>query len=173
MTCPASSPARKRCGTLNLPRWATCAASEALGGQRYDIVYTGVGALCRLPDIPRWAAVAASLIRPGGFLYLAEFHPFGDILDEADGRTVAHDYFDRRPQVDDATGSYADRGAPIAANTTVQWQHGLGEIITALAATGLRVEFVHEHDVSLFAGFHTMTETRGISDCWATSRASR
>ena len=51
-------------------------AAEALGGRRFDIVYTGLGALNWLPDIERWARVMASLVAPGGCLYLAEFHPF-------------------------------------------------------------------------------------------------
>ncbi len=32
----------------------------------FDIVYTGIGALCWLPDIPRWARVVRDLLRPGG-----------------------------------------------------------------------------------------------------------
>jgi SAM-dependent methyltransferase len=55
-------------------------APEALDGRTFDIVYTGLGALCWLPDIDRWARTAASLVAPGGFLYLAEFHPFCDTL---------------------------------------------------------------------------------------------
>ncbi|MBF6328355.1 class I SAM-dependent methyltransferase [Nocardia transvalensis] len=137
-------------------------APEALGGQTYDIVYTGVGALCWLPDITRWAQIAASLVAPGGFVYLAEFHPFGDTLSDDDGRTVAYDYFDTRPQVWDEAGTYADLDAPTTANVTVQWQHGLGDTITALTAAGLRLEFLHEHDFTLFPRFRTLTETDGI-----------
>ena len=73
-------------------------AAEALG-ETYDIVYTGIGALVWLPDLTRWARTVASLLRPGGFLYLAEFHPFADILDDETGTTVTHDYFDHGPQV--------------------------------------------------------------------------
>jgi len=35
-----------------------------------DLVYTGVGALCWLPDIRRWARIVASLLRPGGRLFM-------------------------------------------------------------------------------------------------------
>ena len=58
-------------------------AVPAFGGRRFDIVYTGIGALVWLPDIPRWARVAAELLAPGGFLYLVEGHPFAQVLDEA------------------------------------------------------------------------------------------
>jgi SAM-dependent methyltransferase len=68
-------------------------AATALQGDRFDIVYTGLGALVWLPDLVRWAKVVASLLNPGGFLYLVEFHPLSDMLGD-DGRAVEQDYFD-------------------------------------------------------------------------------
>nr|WP_275941971.1 class I SAM-dependent methyltransferase [Nocardia cerradoensis] len=136
-------------------------AATALAGNRYDIVYTGVGALVWLPDLVRWASVVAQLLAPGGFLYLTEFHPFGDILAEDDGRTVAYDYFDPAPQVWEEPGTYADPDAPTTANVTVQWQHGIGEIVTALAAAGLRLDFLHEHDFTLYPRFRNLSEEGG------------
>lgn len=136
-------------------------AATALDGHRYDIVYTGVGALVWLPDLVRWASVVAELVAPGGFVYLAEFHPFGDILAEADGRTVVYDYFDRTPLVWEEPGTYADPDAKTSANVTVQWQHGLGEIVTALAGAGLHIDFVHEHDYTLYPRFENLTEDNG------------
>jgi hypothetical protein len=47
-------------------------AVAAFGGQKFDIVYTGIGALVWLPDIPGWARVVAGLLAPGGLLYLVE-----------------------------------------------------------------------------------------------------
>ncbi|MGH3567290.1 MAG: hypothetical protein ACRDRH_14915 [Pseudonocardia sp.] len=41
-----------------------------------------------LPDINRWADAVASLLRPGGRLYLAEFHPLTDVLDDDHGATA-------------------------------------------------------------------------------------
>jgi SAM-dependent methyltransferase len=60
-------------------------AVSALGGQRFNVVYTGTGALVWLPDIARWAQVVAALLEPGGFLYLVEGHPFAQVLDDAQG----------------------------------------------------------------------------------------
>ncbi|MFE4358180.1 class I SAM-dependent methyltransferase [Kitasatospora sp. NPDC056800] len=120
------------------------AAAEALDGRTYDIVYTGFGALCWLPDLTRWARTIASLITPGGFLYLAEYHPVADVLAD-DGRGFAEDYFERTPIVVDYPGTYADPDARLDSTVTVQWQHGLGEVVTALADAGLRLDFLHEH----------------------------
>ncbi|CAL9511214.1 class I SAM-dependent methyltransferase [Streptomyces sp. enrichment culture] len=119
----------------------------------YDIVYTGGGALCWLPDIERWARTAASLVAPGGFLYLAEFHPLTDVLDDETGSRVVEDYFTRDAQVYDAPGTYAGRDADTVHNRSVEWRHPLGSVVTALADAGLRLEFLHEHDVSLFPRF--------------------
>jgi SAM-dependent methyltransferase len=41
----------------------------------FDLVYVTWGALCWLPDIPRWARIVAHFLRPGGTLYHAEGHP--------------------------------------------------------------------------------------------------
>ncbi|MFG3202095.1 class I SAM-dependent methyltransferase [Streptomyces sp. NPDC048192] len=128
-------------------------AAEAVPEPSYDIVYTGLGALCWLPDVRRWAETAASLVAPGGFLYLAEFHPITEVLDGETGTRVVRDYFDRNAQVWDEPGSYADLTAATVHNRSVQWQHTLGDVVSALAATGLRIEFLHEHDVSLFPRF--------------------
>ncbi|MFD0783531.1 class I SAM-dependent methyltransferase [Micromonospora azadirachtae] len=124
-------------------------AVQALDGRTFDIVYTGFGALCWLPDIAGWAQTAAKLVAPGGFLYLAEFHPVADVLAD-DGRTVEENYFQRDPIVVDAPGTYADPDAPITASLTFEWLHGIGEVVSALAAAGLRLEFLHEHDSGHF-----------------------
>ncbi|WP_326660427.1 class I SAM-dependent methyltransferase [Streptomyces sp. NBC_00385] len=128
-------------------------AAQAVPDDAYDIVYTGIGALNWLPDIDRWAETAASLVAPGGFLYLAEFHPLTDCLDDATGSRIAHDYFSRDAWVDETPGTYADFDAPTVHNRSVEWQHPVGSVVSALAAAGLRIEFLHEHDASLFARF--------------------
>ena len=116
--------------------------------RRFDIVYTGRGALCWLPDVTRWAAVVARLLRPGGLLYLTEFHPAEWIFAE-DSVEVKYDYFTSREGfVYTQSGSYADPAARTAHNETVQWNHGLGEVVTALIQAGLDVDLVREDDAT-------------------------
>ncbi|MEU7044679.1 class I SAM-dependent methyltransferase [Streptomyces varsoviensis] len=136
-------------------------AAEAVPDSAYDIVYTGVGALCWLPDIVRWAETAASLVAPGGFLYLAEFHPMTDALDDETGGRIAYDYFSRQPWVDETPGTYADLDAATVSNRSVEWQHTLGDVVSALAAAGLRVDFLHEHDITLFQRFGSLERRDG------------
>ncbi|MBC3843778.1 class I SAM-dependent methyltransferase [Streptacidiphilus sp. 4-A2] len=138
-------------------------AAQVLAGETFDIVYTGLGALCWLPDIAGWARTAASLVAPGGFLYLAEFHPFADVLGD-DARTVVTDYFHRDGTVWDEPGTYTDSDVETRNTVTVEWQHGLGEVLSAIAAAGLRIEFVHEHDFTLFERFPVLEpDTDGIT----------
>ncbi|MER5185691.1 hypothetical protein ABT009_46860 [Streptomyces sp. NPDC002896] len=82
--------------------------------------------------------------RVRGFLYLAEFYPFADVLAD-DGRTIETNYFHRDPIVVDAPGTYADPSAPTIATLTIEWRHGIGDVVSALIAAGLRLEFLHEH----------------------------
>jgi SAM-dependent methyltransferase len=125
------------------------AAVEAIGGRRFDLVYTGLGALNWLPDIERWARVMASLVAPGGRFYLAEFHPFSAVFAD-DDLTVAYSYFHTEPFVWDEPGTYADPDAPTVHNRSIEWNHGLGAVVSALIAAGLRIELLHEHDYTLF-----------------------
>jgi len=130
-------------------------AVAALNGRRFDVVYTGVGALVWLPDIPRWAQVVAALLEPGGFLYLLEGHPFAQVLDDAEGAVVVGDYFDGRPQVADEPCTYTD-GPPLEHTRSIWFQHQLGEIVTALASAGLRIDFLRERDFDLFQRFDSL-----------------
>jgi 2-polyprenyl-3-methyl-5-hydroxy-6-metoxy-1,4-benzoquinol methylase len=134
-------------------------AKEALGNRTFDVVYTGLGALNWLPDITRWAAVAAGLVRPGGFLYLAEFHPFADVFGD-DDLTVEHDYFhNEEPQVWDEPGTYADLTAETENNVTYEWNHTLSDVVTALIDAGLVLQFLHEYDYTLFPRWPILERT--------------
>jgi SAM-dependent methyltransferase len=164
-SAPAIDAASALAASLGLPAEFVVSdvydAVAAFGGQRFDIVYTGTGALVWLPDIPRWARVVAGLLAPGGFLYLVEGHPFVQILDDAPGAAgsaglmVARDYFDTAPQVEDYAYTYTD-GPALEHTRQVEFQHTLGEIVTSLAEAGLRIEFLHEYDFDAFGRFDSL-----------------
>jgi SAM-dependent methyltransferase len=126
-------------------------APSAVDGAVFDFVFTGVGALCWLPDIRRWAAVVASLLRPGGRLFVREGHPMLWALDDvrSDGLlTVEYPYFERpEPLVWDEAGTYVETDvAEFAHTTTHSWNHGLGETVDALLGQGLEITGLVEHD---------------------------
>ena len=125
-------------------------APDALGGERFDIVYTGLGALNWLPDLRRWASVVASLLVTGGFLYLVEFHPFTWVFGD-DDLSVVLDYFhDPAGSRFDEPGTYADLDAETSHNVTLEWNHPISDVIGALLGAGLRLEIFNEHDHTHF-----------------------
>jgi SAM-dependent methyltransferase len=127
-------------------------AVDALDGRTFDIVYTGLGALVWLPDIVRWAEVCAALVRPGGFVYLAEFHPIIDVFDD-ETLEVVEPYFRPEGRRWDTPGSYVDADAETEHNVTWEWTHPVGEVVTALIDAGLQLEFLHEHPMTLWQRF--------------------
>jgi SAM-dependent methyltransferase len=124
-------------------------APAALAGQTYDLVYTGIGALCWLPDIRRWAATVATLLRPGGRLFIREGHPVLWSLDydRTDGLLVLSEpYFETaEPQVYDDGGTYVNTDVEFQHKRTLEWNHGLGETVTAVLDAGLTVTGLEEH----------------------------
>jgi SAM-dependent methyltransferase len=124
-------------------------AVEVLGPEQHDLVFTGIGALCWLPDVDRWAEVVSALLRPGGRLFIREGHPMLWAL--CDPRpdqllVVEFPYF----QIDqgttfDETASYVDHEGELASPLTIQWNHGLAQIITAVLAAGLELVSLDEH----------------------------
>ena len=125
-------------------------ALDVLGREAFDLVFTGIGALCWLPSIARWAGVVAGLLCPGGRLFLREGHPMLFTLeDPREDHLLVVDgpYFERpEPQVFDDGGTYVETDATFEQNRTHEWNHGLGEVVTAILGEGLQVTGFAEHD---------------------------
>jgi SAM-dependent methyltransferase len=148
---PAIEAARRLSAESGIPgRFVHSNLYDAPGVLReeFDVVYTGIGALNWLPDVRAWARVASAFVRPGGLLYAYEGHPVLWSLDprSEDGRLVVTEpYFERsEPTVCEGDTTYVD-GPTLVHRRAYEWNHGLGEIVTALVEAGLRIEFVHEH----------------------------
>jgi SAM-dependent methyltransferase len=128
----------------------TYGAADALGRGGFDLVYTGIGALCWLPDIRRWAGTVADLLRPGGRLFLREGHPMLWALADArpDGLlAVEHPYFETAdPLVYEEPGTYVQTDVEFTVNLSHSWNHGLGETITALMDADMTLTALQEHD---------------------------
>lgn len=125
-------------------------AVTALGGDRFDLVYTGVGALCWLPDVAGWARVVTELLAPGGRLFLREGHPMLWTMDEESPPgclVVRYPYFTTtEPLFFEEQNSYANPAATIAVPGSYSWNHGLGEIVSAVLDAGLTLTGLVEHD---------------------------
>jgi SAM-dependent methyltransferase len=125
------------------------AAADVLDAGSFDLVYVSVGALTWLPDIRRWAAVVAALLRPGGRLFIRDGHPvLWSVDDERDDDllVIRYPYFETaEPLVSDNSGTYVATDAVIEHGVTHQWNHGIGEIVTALIDAGLTITGLVEH----------------------------
>ncbi len=124
-------------------------APAVLGREAFDFVFTGIGALCWLPSVRRWAEAVSALLRPGGWLFIREGHPVLWSLDDpcADGLlSIGFPYFERtEPMVWDEPGTYVETDVTLTHSRTHQWNHGLGEVIAAVLAAGMEVTGLVEH----------------------------
>ena len=124
-------------------------AAEALPRESFDLVYTGIGALNWLPSIERWANSVASLLKPGGRLFIREGHPVLYALndDRQDALVIEHAYFEREtPLVLDSEQTYVETDGRLTATITHEWNHGMGEIVSALLSHGMQITGLVEHD---------------------------
>jgi SAM-dependent methyltransferase len=147
-------------------------AADVLEAGSFDLVYTGVGALTWLPDIRRWAGVVADLLRPGGRLFIRDGHPMLMTLDFDEGGrlVVAEPYFETAgARVSDNDSTYVATDVPIEHTVTHWWNHGIGEIVTALLAAGLTLTGLAEHDSIPWRAFSGVTMTSAGGGEWRLS----
>lgn len=124
-------------------------AAQVLSPGSFDLVYTGIGALCWLPSIDRWARTVSELLKPGGRLFIREGHPMLWAVNEKhrDALVIEYPYFEREePTVWDNDSTYVETEASLTATVTHEWNHGLGEMVTALLTHGLDITALVEHD---------------------------
>jgi 2-polyprenyl-3-methyl-5-hydroxy-6-metoxy-1,4-benzoquinol methylase len=132
------------------------ALPEGLSG-RFDLVFASYGVLCWISSAQAWMQAAAGCLRPGGALVLIDIHPVVTMVDTLEPLVVDFPYAGEQPVRFSSAVSYAVGGLDSSTQDSVQWPHGLGEIVTAAAAAGLRVEsltewFDEEQDPKLKVG---------------------
>jgi SAM-dependent methyltransferase len=125
-------------------------ANETDWGQ-FDIVFTSYGTIGWLPDLKPWAAVIAQCLKPGGFFYIADFHPVIWMMDD-NMEKLHYSYFNHEVIVTEQKGSYTDRNAPIQ-YTEYGWNHPMSDIINALLGVGLQIELLNEYSYSPYDCF--------------------
>ncbi len=138
-------------------------ACQTLSDSKYDIIYTGRGALCWLPDLDAWAGTCASLLKPGGTLYLEEVHPMLSLMEvvpDSDPPVLQPTYqpFSDQPTSDETSGSYADPDADTGLHAYHMWEHSFADIITPLIAQGFQIELLQERAEGFFNPFADMME---------------
>ena len=131
--------------------------------EQFDIVFTSYGVLCWLPDIDRWASIAAHHLKPGGLFYIIEGHPLMNVFEASDEGELrpAYPYFHQEFLWEGGEASYA--GSQIIESPSYEWHHSLGDIATALINAGLQIEFLHEFP---FIGYRAYPMMKKDDDGW-------
>ncbi len=127
-------------------------------------MFTSLGVLCWLPYLDRWASVVANHLKPGGVFYIIDGHPIMGVFEQAqsgDMRPI-YGYFHKELFFEGNEPSYA--GSQLIESPVYEWQHSLGEIVTALTGAGLRIEFLHEFSFSGYQAYSMME--RGDDGWW-------
>ncbi|HUZ76734.1 MAG TPA: class I SAM-dependent methyltransferase [Chloroflexota bacterium] len=145
---PAIDRARRLASELHIPAEFVCSDVYDLEAQLagdFDIVYTGGGVLCWLPDLTEWGRIIAHFLTPGGRFHLVEFHPVAGVFKEDRAELIpAYPYFRREAFVDDSGDDYLDRRARLEHATTYEWNHSMADIINSLIQAGLVLDWLHE-----------------------------
>ncbi|MEO8744089.1 MAG: class I SAM-dependent methyltransferase [Candidatus Dormiibacterota bacterium] len=121
---------------------------DVLKGE-FDIVVTTYGVLYWLPDLDGWAKVVAHFLKSGGTFCLVEVHPVVGLFDDVDAALkVSDSLFNRGPFEAVTDKTYADSLAPTS-HVEHNWTWTVGEVVTSLAGSGLRIERLREYPMDV------------------------
>lgn len=137
------------CDIYELPKFLT---------GTFDIVFTSYGTIGWLPDIDKWASIVAHYLAPEGQFIFVEFHPFIWTFDN-DMQHIAYHYFNKEEIVEEYSGTYADRNAPIVSKT-ITWNHSLSEVFNALKNCGIQPIDFQEYDYSPYDCLANLIESK-------------
>ena len=149
-------------------------------GRRFDAIFSSYGVVCWLPGLDAWARSIAAVLKGGGRFVLVDFHPAADMFDER--WTHAHDYPSGgvRLSLEEGVGDYvAESEGGLTPAGFVEGERdfenphrcnlfrwGLGEVVTALAAAGLRIvalkEYLYANGERAFSDMHELPGRRMV-----------
>lgn len=124
--------------------------------EKFDIVFTSYGTIGWFPDIDKWAKIVSHFLKPNGKFVFAEFHPVVWMFDN-DFKDVFYNYFNVEPILEEESGTYADKEAPLNAKT-ITWNHPISEVLNALISNGLVINCFNEFDFSPYNCFNQTEE---------------
>ncbi|RJQ36943.1 class I SAM-dependent methyltransferase [Candidatus Microgenomates bacterium] len=145
--------AKKLSKEINVPAKFICSDIYDLPNvldKKYDIVFTSYGVLCWISKINKWAKVVSNFLKPGGTFYIAELHPFTNILSY--DFKIYYKYFKKGPYIDDSSGTYTDWEANVK-GFTYEWSYTISDVINTLIKEGLKIEFMHEFPYTMYDQF--------------------
>ncbi len=128
--------------------------------ETFDIVFTSYGVIGWLPDLKPWAKMIAGRLKKGGVFYIVEFHPIVWMFDYLEEKPVMkYGYMQGEVIYEEYEGTYADTDSKMISKE-YGWNHGLGEVITALTEAGLHIDYLNEHNESPYNVLPNLVETK-------------
>lgn len=116
----------------------------------FDIAFITIGVLNWMPDLHRFFASVAGLLRTGGQLVIYETHPMLEMFDPASStpHSPAFSYFRTEPHIETETITYDGTGT--ADGPEAHWfPHTLSAIVQAALDAGLSLTALHEYPASI------------------------
>ncbi|MBO0795675.1 MAG: class I SAM-dependent methyltransferase, partial [Ktedonobacteraceae bacterium] len=150
----------------------------AHGTQRFDIVFCSYGAICWLSNITAWARGIEAVLKPGGRFVMVEFHPILSLFDEQMERRYPYFTHGQAQTWEGGVGDYVAMSGSALADTEYiegikdfqnphrvhEFTWGIGEIVTALLASGLTLTSLREYPYT--NGFKPYKEMRPSGKRW-------
>lgn len=126
---------------------------------QFDIVFTSYGVIGWLPDLKPWGKMIAERLKQGGTFFMAEFHPIVwmfDYLEETP--KMKYGYMQDEVIYEEYEGSYADESSKMVSRE-YGWNHGLGEVVSALTEAGLHIDYLKEYNESPYDVLPNLVKT--------------
>jgi len=124
--------------------------------EKFDFVFTSYGTIGWLPDLDKWAKIISKFLKPNGQFIFVEFHPVVWMFDDNFDK-IGYRYFNSGAIIETENGTYADKDAEIT-QSSVNWNHGLSEVVNSLIKNGLEIKSFDEFDYSPYNCFNNTIE---------------
>ncbi|WP_242204805.1 class I SAM-dependent methyltransferase [Aestuariivivens insulae] len=127
--------------------------------ETFDVVFTSYGVIGWLPDLEPWGKLIAEKLNKGGVFFMAEFHPIVWMFDYLEDKPIMkYGYMQDAVIYEEYAGTYANQNAKMISKE-YGWNHGLGEVVSALTQAGLHIEYLKEFNESPYNVLPNLIET--------------
>lgn len=151
----------------NIDAELVCADVYELGQEydgQFDIAYISPGSLRCLPELDTFFSVLVGLLKPGGWLFMNEMHPFINMYSmdpSQEPSEIRNSYFDPGPFTSNRGLDYY-RVRAYEAKTSVRFNHTVSDFISACAGSGLVIEAMEESRADLSGGTFRNLVEKGV-----------
>lgn len=122
---------------------------------KFDFIMFTIGAITWFEDLKPLFQKAADCLKPGGVLFLNDFHPVMNMLpmpgepefDESQLNRIVYSYFRKEPWIEDEGMGYMSE--QYASKTFTSFSHTMSDIINAVSMADLRVARLDEYDYDI------------------------